>query len=57
MISDMVKKFGEFKHQFEQVQDVEKLNMSHSFQSLVFHIFYYQYNSGMVVRNDISNDR
>ena len=47
----------EFKHQFEQAQDVERLNMSHSFQSLVLHIFYYKYGSGMVVRNTISTDR
>ena len=56
-ISDLITMIGEFKHKFELAQDVEKLNMSHSFQSLVFHIFYYKYDSGMVVRNNISNDR
>ena len=56
-ISDMIKKIGEFKHKFELAQDVEKLNCTNTFQSLVFHIFYYKYGSGMVVRNNISNDR
>ena len=56
-ISDIIKTIGKYKHQFEQAQDVERLNMSHSFQSLVFHLFYYQYNSGMVMKNTISTDR
>ena len=56
-ISDMIKKIGEFKHQFELAQDVEILNMSHSFQFLIFHLFYYKYGSSMVVRNNISTDR
>ena len=56
-ISDLITMIGEFKHKFELAQDVEKLNMSHSFQSLIFHLFYYKYGSGMVVRNNISNNR
>ena len=56
-ISDIIKMIGEFKHKFEQAQDVEKLNMTQSFQALVFHLFYYKYGSGMVVRNTISTDR
>ena len=53
----MIKKIGEFKHQFEQAQDVERLNMTHSFQCLVFHAFYYEYNNSFIVRNNISHDR
>ena len=56
-ISDLVKMIGEFKHQFELAQDVEKLNMSYSFQSLVFHVFYYEYNNSAIIRNTISTDR
>ena len=56
-ISDLIKTIGRFKHEFEKAQDVERLNTSHSFQSLVFHLFYYKYNSGLVVRNNYNNDR
>ena len=56
-ISDLVKMIGEFKHQFASAQDVEILNMSHSFQSLVFHVFYYEYNSSVIIRNNVNNDR
>ena len=56
-ISDMIKKIGEFKHQFEQAQDVERLNMTHSFQCLVFHVFYYEYNNSVIIGNTISTDR
>ena len=56
-ISDIIKMIGEFKHKFEQAQDVKKLNMTQSFQALVFHLFYYKYGAGMVVRNNIGDDR
>ena len=56
-ISDIIKMIGEFKHQFEQAQDISRLNMSHSFQSLVFHVFYYEYNNSVIIRNNISNNR
>ena len=57
IISDLITMIGEFKHQFEEAEDVERLNMTHSFQSLVFHVFYYEYNSSVIIRNNVNNDR
>ena len=56
-LSDIIKTIGKYKHEFEKAQDVERLNTSHSFQSLVFHLFYYKYNSSVIIRNNHNKDR
>ena len=56
-ITDLIKEVGKWKTEFENIADIEKLNQSHSFQSLVYHVFYRQYDSGIIIRNKMNNDR
>ena len=56
-ITDLIKMIGQYKKLFENITDIEKLNQSHSFQSLVYHVFYRQYDSGIIIRNKMNNDR
>ena len=56
-ISDLIKLIGSFKKEMERATDIEKLNKTRSFQQLLNHLFFYQYNSGLILRNQINNDR
>ena len=51
-ITDLVKYIGKFKHQFELVSDIEKLNNSFDFQHIVFHIFHNKFDTSIVLRNE-----
>ena len=51
-ITDLTKYIGCFKHQFELASDIEKLNNQFSFQSLVYHLFRYQTDTGLIIRNN-----
>ena len=56
-ISHIIKIIGVHKHQFEQAQDIERLNHTHSFQSIIFHSFYYKHSSNIIIRNNLNDDR
>ena len=56
-ISDLVKHIVSFKKQMEHASDLQKLNKTHSFQHLLYSVFFYEYNSGLILRNELNNDR
>ena len=56
-IKDMIELIGDWKHHFERASDIEQLNESHKFQSLIFQIFHNEYNSGLLLRNNNTDKR
>ena len=56
-ITDLIKMIGQYKHEFEHANDIEKLNQVNSFQSFVYHLFYRKYDSGIIIRSKMNNDR
>ena len=56
-ITDLINVISKYKHEFENIADIEKLNQVYSFQSLVYHVFYKKYDSGIIIRNKMNNDR
>ena len=56
-VTDLIKLISKYKHEFEHAHDIEKLNNLHVFQHLVFHIFHRKYDSGMILKSEITNDR
>ena len=56
-ITDIVKLIGKFKGQMEHCIDIEKINQVYSFQSLLCHLFYHLYDSGIIVRSKMNEDR
>ena len=56
-ITDLIRKIGKYKHQFETFADFQQLNNSHNLQHLIFHIFYYTFNSSVVIYNPNIEER
>ena len=51
-ITDLVKKIGKWKSEFEKTANVEQLNNNNDFQNLIYLLFTCEYDSGVVVRKD-----
>ena len=54
MISDLVKLIGSYKHDFEKVSDLEKLNNVKQFQELIYKVFNCKYDTGMILKQSDS---
>ena len=48
---DLLKLIGSYKHDFERTADIEKLNATKLFQSIIFLVFYYNCVGGVRARN------
>ena len=51
-ITDLVKCIGALKHQFEVASDIQKLNNTYNFQSLIFHLFHNVFDSGIIIKQN-----
>ena len=51
-ISDLCKMIGSYKHQFEVAKDVQYLSNNNDYQHLLYHIYNYQYDTGVTIRKN-----
>ena len=56
-ITDLIKKIGKWKHEFERVSDIEQINNTYLFQHLIPLIFYLKCENGVVKYNAKNGDR
>ena len=54
---DIIKLISQYKHEMEYCIDIEKLNQVGSFQSLVYHLFRFNCDCGVIIRNRTNNER
>ena len=51
-ITDLVRLISKWKHLFEEVNDLTKLNNTPEFEHLMVHLFYFKENSGLLLRKN-----
>ena len=51
-ISDLIKKIGSLKHEFENAYDKEKLANTKEYQRLLLHTFYFKNNNGISIKKN-----
>ena len=56
-ITDLVKKIGHYKKEFEEAQDIYYLNNNFHFQQLILLIFNNIYDSGLTIKNKNQDDQ